>query len=462
MKHFFKKRVLACLATLGLAASTASAAPFTPGNIVVVRIGNTAAATASGEAAATFLLEYTPTGTLVQTIALPTAVSGNNRILTNTYSSSSDAVLTRSANGAYLVLTGYDAAVGTTGLTSTTSAANNRIIGRVAADGTVDTSTRIGDAFGGSASGGVNIRSAATVDGSNFYAVGSNSGVVYVPFGNGATTATVALNTTAPTNNRSVNIFGGNLYVSAASGTFQGISQVGTGLPTTAPQTITQLPGFPTASGPSPYAFYLADLSTTVPGIDVAYVADDRTTTSGGIQKWSLVGGTWTLNGTITGAVGTTAGQAVRGVSGTVTGTNVSLVASGNGGLYVIADNAGYNAAPTILALPTPIATAPTNTTFRGVVFAPVAAVASATRPDQALPGLSVFPNPTTNRLTIDLPKAGAATVALRDLTGRVVLPQSALAADRQLSLPASLASGVYMLEVRQGGVTAVRRIEKN
>ena len=461
MKHFFKTRLLACLATLGLAPAVASAAPFTPGNIVVVRIGDAAAATTSGSAAATFLLEYTPTGTLVQTIALPTAVAGNNRILTNTVSSSSDAVLTRSANGAYLVLTGYDAAVGTASLTGTTSAANNRVIGRIAADGTVDTSTRIGDAFSGSATQGTNIRSAATVDGSNFYAVGSSSGVVYVPFGNNGTTATTALNTTAPTNNRSIGVYGGNLYVGAASGAFQGISQVGTGLPTAAPQTVTALSGFPTATGPQPYAFYFADLSATVPGVDVVYVADDRTTTSGGIQKWSLVSGTWTLNGTITGAVGTTAGPQVRGVSGMVTSTNVSLVASGTGGLYFLADNAGYNAAPTTVVLPTPIATAPTNTTFRGVVFAPVAAAVSATIASRALPGLSVFPNPATTRLTIDLPKAGAATVALRDLTGRLVLAPAALATDRQLRLPASLASGVYMLEVTQGSETAVRRIEK-
>jgi hypothetical protein len=42
------------------------------------------------------------------------------------------------------------------------------------------------------------------------------------------------------------------------------------------------------------------------------------------------------------------------------------------------------------------------------------------------------------------------------------VLAPVALAADRQLRLPASLAPGVYLLEVRQGSVTAVRRVEKN
>ncbi|WP_210517096.1 T9SS type A sorting domain-containing protein [Hymenobacter terricola] len=426
--------------------------------MVVVRIGDGSAALTSA-ATATFLLEYTPAGVLVQTIALPTVATGTNSILTNTGSSTSDAVLTRSVNGAYLVLTGYDAAVGTLALTTTASATNNRIIGRVAANGTVDTSTRIGDAFSGTSASGANIRSAASVDGTSFYAVGSNTGVRYVPFGTTAATATTALATAAPTNNRAVGIYGGNLYVASASGANFGISQVGTGLTTAGPQTITQLPGFPTATGPSPYAFYFADLSTAVAGVDVVYIADDRAAPDGGIQKWSLVSGTWTLNGTIVSSA--TTSPALRGVNGQTTGTTVSLVASGNGGLYILSDNAGYNAVPSTIALPAAIATAGTNAAFRGVAFAPVS-VGTATLASQALPGLELFPNPATDRITVALPTAGAATVALRDLAGRLVLAPAALAANQQVRFPAGLAAGVYLLEVRQGSVTAVRRVEKN
>ena len=86
----------------------------------------------------------------------------------------------------------------------------------------------------------------------------------------------------------------------------------------------------------------------------------------------------------------------------------------------------------------------------------------TATGASQALPGLVVFPNPATDRVTVALPTADAATVALRDLAGRLVLAPAALAADQQLRLPASLAAGVYLLEVRQGAVSAVRRVEKN
>jgi hypothetical protein len=87
--------------------------------------------------------------------------------------------------------------------------------------------------------------------------------------------------------------------------------------------------------------------------------------------------------------------------------------------------------------------------------------VVSATLATKALPNLSVFPNPATDRITVILPQAGAATVALRDLTGRLVLPPATLAANGEVRLPAELATGVYLLEVRQGKNMAVRRVEK-
>ena len=534
MKHFFTTHLLACLATLFLLwPEMAPAAPFTPGNVVVVRIGDGTAALTSA-ATPTFLVEYTPAGVLVQTIALPTAAAGTNSMLTNTGTSTSDAMLTRSVNGAYLVLTGYDAAVGTAALTTTASTANNRIIGRVAADGTVDTSTRIGDAFGGTTATTSNIRSAATVDGTTFYAGGSNSGVRYVPFGNTAATATVQVNA-APTNVRYVNISGGNLYVSSGSSATLGVSQIGTGLPTTTGQANTLLTG---TSSVGPYSFYFADLSTTVAGVDVLYVADDNSG-AGAIQKYSLVGSTWTLNGTVGPAA-----AAVRGLAGSVSGTTVSLFASSSSSLYAVTDNAGYNAVPSTTTLPAAIVTAATNTAFRGAAFAPVAVTSaptitsftpasgaagatititgtnltgatsvrigtsavtnftvvsptsitlvvpagtgsvsgfisvttpggtatsaatfnlvSGTRAGQALPGLLVFPNPATDYITVALPASAPAIVALRDLAGRLVLAPAALAADQQLRLPASLAAGVYLLEVRQGAISAMRRVQKN
>jgi hypothetical protein len=411
---------------------------------VVVRIGDGTTVTASGAAAATFLLEYTPTGTLVQTIALPTATTGTNSALTNTASSSSDAVLTRSVNGAYLVLTGYDAAVGTASVLATASTTNNRIIGRVAADGSVDTSTRIADAFSGvpATPTNTNIRSAATVDGTAFYAVGSNSGVRYLPFGNAAATATTSISTTV-TNNRSVNIFGGNLYITSASGTFQGVSQVGTGLPTTTGQTTTALPGFPTATGPQPYAFYMADLSASVPGVDVVYIADDRTASPGGIQKWSLVGSTWTYNG----SMASVPGASIRGLDGIVNGTTVSLVGSGNSGIYFVTDNAGHNAPPSTTTITATIAAPGTNAVFRGVTFAPVASVPTITSftPTTGATGTTVTITGT------NLTGATAVTLNGAAITGFTVVNATTIT----FTVPAGATSGTIAVTTPNGTATS-------
>lgn len=525
MRRFYPKQLVTFLvAAFSASPLIVAAGGFKPGNIVVARVGDGTAAL-SAAATEVFLDEYTPSGTLVQSVPLPTFVSANNRTLTAAGNASGELALTRSADGHYLVLAGYGASPGTAAVASTAATDVTRVIGLVGADGNIDTSTSAGEGFSGSS-----IRGAATADGTSFYSVGGTGGVQYHTLGSYGSTAL----TTAPTNVRSVNVVAGNLYIANSLSPNVGLSQVGTGLPTTAGQTVTALPGFPgTTTGASPYAFFLADLDATVPGVDVAYVADDRSP-GGGIQKWSLVAGSWVLNGTIT-------GTSVRGLNGQASGTAVSLVASTSTGLYFLADNAGYNTAPSRTSLPAAVATAGTNTAFRGVAFAPVAAaptiasftpssggtgsvvvitgtnlsgatavsigalavtdytIVSATSitftvpssptaingplvvvtpggtatsatnfglvlasvAAQALPELSVYPNPATDYVQLELPQATALTVSLRDLLGRQVLAPVVLQAHQPLRLPASLASGVYLLEIQQGTTKAVRRIEK-
>ncbi len=149
----------------------------------------------------------------------------------------------------------------------------------------------------------------------------------------------------------------------------------------------------------------------------------------------------------------------------TITGTNFTGATAVTIGTFAVASFTVVSATSITAVLPTgsgsvsgfitvvtPAGSATSSTTFNLV---------SATLAGKALPGLSVYPNPFQDRLTVSLPQAGAATVALRDLTGRVVVPMAPLAADKQLQLPATLAAGIYLLEVRQGDVTALRRVEK-
>src|SRR5262249_37482317 len=149
--------------------------------------------------------------------------------------------------------------------------------------------------------------------------------------------------TTVP-NLRGIQIFAGQLYVSDSSGTTVRLGTVGSGLPTTSGQTITNLPGFPTTG--SPYGFFFADLDST-PGLDTLYVADDPTSGSpGGITKYSLVSGNWISNGTVGAAE-----DAYRGLTGSVSGSSVVLFATRKGGsgatgggeLVSLVDSSGYN-----------------------------------------------------------------------------------------------------------------------
>ena len=85
-----------------------STMPFTPGDLVVYRVGTGSGALGS-TATAVFLDEYSPTGTLVQSIAASTADSGSTHILTAGGTATSEGELNLSPNGQFLTLTGYDA-----------------------------------------------------------------------------------------------------------------------------------------------------------------------------------------------------------------------------------------------------------------------------------------------------------------------------------------------------------------
>ncbi|MDQ2807796.1 MAG: C25 family cysteine peptidase, partial [Chloroflexota bacterium] len=334
------------------AGSSQPQAAFIPGDLVIYRVG-TGAAALNTSATAVFLDEYTPAGVLVQSIPLPTTTSGSNRRLTSSGLATAEGLLTRSTDSRYLLLTGYDAAVGTVGVASTTSSTTNRVVGRIDSAGGVDTTTALRDM-----SDGNSVRSVASTNGTALWVTGAVDSIHYATVG--ATTSTQL--TTAPNSVRQVHIFNGQLYISTQSTPFR-VATVGTGLPMTAGQTTTNLPGFPTGNTSNPNSFFLADLSAAVPGMDTLYVADENSV----IQKYSLVSGSWTAQGSVA------ATASVRGLTGVVTGTSVTLYATGDTKFSAVTDSSGYNATMTGTAVA--LATAAGNTAFRGVAFAPLGAV---------------------------------------------------------------------------------------
>lgn len=322
--------------------------PFTAGNIVVTRIGDGAAALVTGNAHPVFLDEYTAAGVWVRSIPMPVTAIGLNKKLSLAVSTTdhTEGYLSRSPDGRFLALAGYDAAPG---LASVSTSTLNRVIGIINAAGTINTTTSL-NTFSG-----VVVRSAVTSNGTDIWTTGGNNGIRYTTLG---ATASVAL---AAQTGRCLQIFNNQLYASTTATNYR-IATIGTGLPKTAGQTLTNLPGIATASG-SPYGIYFADLSTSVAGLDVMYVAEEGTNA---LSKYSLVSGSWVLNGKI-GSIADT----YRGLTGEQSGAHVVLYATRkNSEIVSVLDTTGYNAS--FAGMPvTLLATTPANTLIRGIALAP-------------------------------------------------------------------------------------------
>ena len=130
-----RRVALAATAAFLLTSSVIFAGAFTPGNIVIYRVGDGVAALGS-TGTAVFLDEYTPSGVLVQSVAMPTTGASGRLVASGT--ATTEGFLTRSQDGRYLAVPGYDAAIGIAVTASTTVP---RAIGRVDGNGAIDVST---------------------------------------------------------------------------------------------------------------------------------------------------------------------------------------------------------------------------------------------------------------------------------------------------------------------------------
>ena len=329
-------------------------------SFMVVRVGAGDAGLTTA-AAPVFLDERRSSdGLLVRTIPMPTALMGNNRPVTLSGTSTTEGVLSTSADGKYVVLGGYAAAPGTAAVTTSTSATVNRVVARVDAAGNVDSSTRMTNGFSGDA-----IRGACSNDGMQFWSAGNgtvvaSAGVQYAALGSAGTSTQVFATVT---NTRACVVAGGRLYASTASGAALRVFTIGAGLPTTAGQTGTNLPGMSTSN--SPQGFALLDVDAMVPGVDTLYVADGRAVASGGgVQKWKLANATWSLATTF--SSGLSAGAA--GVAAGKVGNDVHVIATT---LESPARVIRWVDDGSLSPMGSALTTAQPSTTFRGVAVSP-------------------------------------------------------------------------------------------
>lgn len=279
----------------------------------------------------------------VNTIVIPTNGASALRQISN----GSSGRLALTSDRTLLAFTGYNDPNGEPG---TTSEADFGLRGV----GTIDSSAG-GDytlqatytGIGGSTAN--QTRSATSLNNSLWY-IGDKGGIY--------TNNTV--NPVNTTNVRPIKIFGGTIYVCAATSSSANPAVLDT-LSTDA-TSLTALPGLETTLDANAADFYMIQSGVNGTNYDIAYVSDGGTVT-----KYCLVGGSWTSLGTAT--LGVTAdGFCALNIGG---GAQL-YVTTGNGAQVVeITDTAGWNEAPVINTADNVVLYAG-GAYLKGLEFAPV------------------------------------------------------------------------------------------
>jgi hypothetical protein len=376
----------------------------------------------------------TSSASYVNSVVLPQSQNGANLPVSGEYGSSSEGGLQLSGNGQYLTIMGYgvnaaqfnanpgsfspsasNTALGQSGsLTGQSYTPVSRVLALVDANGNVNSTTGLYNIFDAN-----NPRSAYTSNGSTIYVSGqgaggdSTGGVFYTTVGSSSATPITGNDAGGGTSQdtRYVQIYNGQLYASvdskSGSTNRSYLGTLGSGTPTGTVGAPTQLPGTGTSTGKftitaattnginsagqqinlSPEDYYFAN-STTLYIADSGDGKQDSANSAlgdGGLQKWTLntVTGMWSLDYTISAGLGLVANTNTHGTSGLlglageVVNGEVELYATN----YTLSDldpTFLFGVTDPLLAtvLPggesfTTLATAPADSNFKGVAFAP-------------------------------------------------------------------------------------------
>jgi hypothetical protein len=334
----------------------AAAVPFTNGNVVVVRSGDDTYASADGAAVPAYLDEYTLDGTLVQSIPMGDYADAVNPQFTLNGGNGNGGFISKSYDGNYLVMAGYDAPLATPGVASTASTTYARTVARIDLSGNIDTTTKLTDL------GSNEIRSAASVDGTQFWAVGTGTSnrVRYASLG-----ATTSSRVVSSGNSLvSINIFkdsagDAQLFASrnSSSSPLYKITRTGDPDPKLPVGDKASATSLYSLSGASGYDYFFLDANTL-------YITDDNNSAIGGVQKWTSDGTTWTQQYVLQAGLSYVP---LRGLSGSLVNINgtdypVLVATDGNGAFMYSLVDSGAGASWSM------VAQAPENTRFQDVV----------------------------------------------------------------------------------------------
>ena len=316
----------------------AAQAQFTAGDLAVLQVGTGSAALSS--AGTTLFIDQFNTASANQTVSPFVTIPTDGTGLVLSGSATSEGALTLSTDGSILTFGGYAASAGTLGVAGGSAP---REVGVVNASGQFSVIANSSTALNGN-----NIRGVVS-DGQNYW-IASPNGMFYQAGGSGS------LSLISSANSRVANIFNGNVYYSTGSGTRGLYNYLGSPVGTATP---TFLLGNGSSSSPYDYALNAAG--------NIAYVADDASVANGGgIQRWTFNGTSWSLAYTFT--FGTSTADGARQLTVDWSGANPVIYATTSetsANRLIELTDAGSSSPFTVLA------TAPVNTAFRGVDFAP-------------------------------------------------------------------------------------------
>jgi hypothetical protein len=424
---------------------------FTTGDLVVDTTGNGTTAL-SNASAPVYLDQYTTTGTSqtpVSSTILPLSTYSANGVTNNEFtvdSNGGDGLLQDSVDGRSLVLEGFQAAPGTSGLGTTGDAVAQdprevALVSNTATQINVDTSTAINDAYDSKS-----FTSATTLDGQVVWTSGEDpsGGVRTVLDGNVTNSGNIA--SSSPVSSGAVVKINTVSVVKSSNGSTQLVTSSTDGIAGLA--TIGGTPtnnlngdGLESAlnglnnSVLSPSQFVFASTNTGTPenpaSGDLVYVADTSTTSGfGGLQKWEFTGGAWQLQYTLQPGQYTTGvpyqlAMGVVAVAEDPHSANTFYVITTqdstiqNGPNYLIQVTDGGSLLTQSYSL---LATSPANEFFHGVAFAP--SVSGTTAPATftlSSPGAANYGAPLTLTATVTGTPTPTGYVTFRSLDGNTI-----------------------------------------